>query len=283
MLNFEIIFFLIAICVSNFVYGDGCRVNFANSSKDSDNILKRLNPLRGERFVVWKIANSQRISYKFDIGICTSASHINDSTFDVGALQTVDKPHEESVELGKFTNTSLSCGTNWIMIKYLEGDKYQNVCNSVKRSVTIMITCNQYILKGRMHLLEAYMPNVSDSCYYMFQFESKVACDGYEEHRSISSGSIFCILFFSGIGIYLLFGFLYQRCIVGAKGYEQCPNFSFWQEFGELQADGCDFICRWGNRNSHCEYKGIDNDLRHNTSLIDDDDSSDQDESLLPV
>jgi hypothetical protein len=30
--------------------------------------------------------------------------------------------------------------------------------------------------------------------------------------------------------------FLYQRLVLGAKGKEQIPNYSFWQDFGNLQA-----------------------------------------------
>jgi hypothetical protein len=36
--------------------------------------------------------------------------------------------------------------------------------------------------------------------------------------------------------LYGLLGFLYQRLVLGAKGKEQIPNYSFWQDFGNLQA-----------------------------------------------
>ena len=36
--------------------------------------------------------------------------------------------------------------------------------------------------------------------------------------------------------VYLLLGFLYQRFVVGAKGLEQIPNYTFWTNFGSLQA-----------------------------------------------
>lgn len=44
---------------------------------------------------------------------------------------------------------------------------------------------------------------------------------------------------FSGlclVAVYLIGGFLYQRLIVGAKGMEQFPNYTFWVEFGNLTA-----------------------------------------------
>ena len=31
------------------------------------------------------------------------------------------------------------------------------------------------------------------------------------------------------IGAYFLFGFLYMRLVVNARGWEQIPNYSFWR------------------------------------------------------
>ncbi|CAI8013292.1 Cation-dependent mannose-6-phosphate receptor [Geodia barretti] len=39
-------------------------------------------------------------------------------------------------------------------------------------------------------------------------------------------------------------GCLYKRFVVGAKGWEQIPCISFYREFGNLMADGCDYVCR---------------------------------------
>ena len=41
------------------------------------------------------------------------------------------------------------------------------------------------------------------------------------------------------LGIWLIAmigGFLYLRFVVGAKGYEQIPFYSYYQEFGNLEA-----------------------------------------------
>ena len=38
------------------------------------------------------------------------------------------------------------------------------------------------------------------------------------------------------VAVYLIGGAIYQRLVVGAKGMEQIPNYSFWQDFGNLQA-----------------------------------------------
>lgn len=44
-----------------------------------------------------------------------------------------------------------------------------------------------------------------------------------------------CRLLVTG-SVYLTLGFLYQRYIVGAQGLEQIPNYTFWSNFGSLQA-----------------------------------------------
>lgn len=68
--------------------------------------------------------------------------------------------------------------------------------------------------------------------------------------------------FFTAAGGYLLLGFLYKRIVVGAKGLEQIPNYSFWKDCGNLQADGCNYICRChacgDPSDDHRSYRDID-------------------------
>ena len=42
----------------------------------------------------------------------------------------------------------------------------------------------------------------------------------------------------------MLGGCLYKRFLLGAKGWEQVPCLSLYRDFGNLSADGCDFVCR---------------------------------------
>lgn len=46
----------------------------------------------------------------------------------------------------------------------------------------------------------------------------------------------FCYSFFTGLAAYLIIGAAYQRFVAGAKGIDQIPHLSFWQDFGNLQA-----------------------------------------------
>ena len=42
-------------------------------------------------------------------------------------------------------------------------------------------------------------------------------------------GSVIVILFALAVSCYLVFGCLYRRIVVGAKGMDQVPNLEFWQ------------------------------------------------------
>jgi len=43
--------------------------------------------------------------------------------------------------------------------------------------------------------------------------------------------SLFCL-----VAVYLIGGVLYMRLVQKAKGLNQIPNYSFWKDFGALQA-----------------------------------------------
>ncbi|GFS30430.1 cation-dependent mannose-6-phosphate receptor, partial [Trichonephila inaurata madagascariensis] len=119
---------------------------------------------------------------------------------------------------------------------------------------------------GKFEILEErrLSKNMSN-CYYLFELGSNVSCTVKKEEilpQKLSSGSVFCILFFTVVSVYLICGFLYKRIVIGAKGMEQIPNYTFWRDFGNLQADGCDYICRCGPRQESQAYRGIDDHLK---------------------
>ncbi len=112
--------------------------------------------------------------------------------------------------------------------------------------------------------------NKSENCYYLFELSIAAVCDAAPA-RGLSTGSVFCVVYVSQtrlvacrarksllprvlhssvlqltvpfrsrfvclVGVYLILGFIYQRLVVGAKGWEQVPNYAFWKDFGNLQA-----------------------------------------------
>lgn len=77
------------------------------------------------------------------------------------------------------------------------------------------------------------------------------------------------------LSLYLILGCAYMRFVLHAKGKEQCPNYSFWQDFGNLQADGCDLVCRSKTSSGSRSYKGIGDDQLEG--------EEDKDDHLLPM
>jgi len=77
-------------------------------------------------------------------------------------------------------------------------------------------------------------------CFFLFELQTSALC----VQTGLSTGSVLCIIFLTSFGIYFLIGVAYKRMIVGAKGIEQIPHQKFWKELGNLQADGCNFVCR---------------------------------------
>ncbi|KAJ8354988.1 hypothetical protein SKAU_G00225550 [Synaphobranchus kaupii] len=98
-----------------------------------------------------------------------------------------------------------------------------------------------------------------NNCFYLFELDSSAVCPAIPAIPShLSVGSVLLIVGFSFLAVYLIGGFLYQRLVVGAKGVEQFPNYTFWQEIGNLTADGCDFVCRSrGSREEPPTYRGV--------------------------
>ncbi|XP_066474506.1 cation-dependent mannose-6-phosphate receptor isoform X2 [Tiliqua scincoides] len=111
-------------------------------------------------------------------------------------------------------------------------------------------------------------------CSYTFELDSKLACPPEDSHLSV--GSVFLITFASVVAVYIIGGFLYQRLVVGAKGMEQFPHFIFWQDLGNLVADGCDFVCRSKPRNVPAAYRGVGDDQLG-------EESEERDDHLLPM
>lgn len=64
--------------------------------------------------------------------------------------------------------------------------------------------------------------------------------------RGMSLGSFLLLLFLVLVLTYLLVGYLYRRCVVGARGIELMPHLSFWREFPYLVQDGFLFIIKCG-------------------------------------
>ncbi|XP_065742867.1 cation-dependent mannose-6-phosphate receptor isoform X3 [Phocoena phocoena] len=158
------------------------------------------------------------------------------------------------------------------MLIYKGGDEYDSHCGKEQRRAVVMISCNRHTLDNFNPVFEE-RGKVQD-CFYLFEIDSSLACSPEISHLSV--GSILLVTFASLIAVYIIGGFLYQRLVVGAKGMEQFPHLAFWQDLGNLVADGCDFVCRSKPRNVPAAYRGVGDDQLG-------EESEERDDHLLPM
>lgn len=240
-----------------------CTIRQHNST-DADHagekkLLELLKPLNGKKF------QAKDENYTYTFGFCTKAD--NKSADGVGLMQYANSGIQ-NFSLGRYDAVGIMGGHDWVFLTYYHGEKYHKHCNLTERTSHIMVVCNPDVFVSNLRVLEERRMGVTDDCFYLFEIGTNVICDvkskekAVEPPHSLSSGSVFCIIFFTCAGIYLLLGFLYQRIVVGGKGLEQIPNYSFWRSFGNLQADGCDYVCRSGPRQESHAYRGIDDRIR---------------------
>jgi cation-dependent mannose-6-phosphate receptor len=273
-------FISIASFVSAETFGDCSRCSFPEHKDERPKSLERLKPLCGHRFEVDDVEINA--TYRYNFGICTSAQidpkdRAAVTQIELNKLAQVG-PESKIKTLGSLDHTDIIAGTNWIYLQYTGGDEYSTHCNKKERRTVIMINCNENESVGKPRWLEENN-NRSSGCYYLFELEHLAACSIAVESSQLSAGSIICIVFGSIVCVYLLIGIAYKRIVMRSKGLQQIPNYEFWKDFGHLQADGCDLICRCGgNKSGQNPYHGIGD--RQIESANDD---ADVDDRILPM
>ncbi|XP_048789233.1 cation-dependent mannose-6-phosphate receptor [Tympanuchus pallidicinctus] len=232
-------------------------------------LLKKLEPLSQIRFnTTVEIGTTENYAYHFRV-----CREVNSSLHDFAGVVQMDRQSGKTTVIGRINETQVFNGSDWIMLIYKGGDSYGRHCSGEKRRAVIMISCKRGITASSFSIISEEREKEQD-CFYLFEMDSSVACPAEDSH--LSTGSILLITFSSVIAVYIIGGFLYQRLIVGAKGMEQFPHFAFWQDLGNLVADGCDFVCRSKPRNVPATYRGVGDDQLG-------DESEERDDHLLPM
>ncbi|XP_032374683.1 cation-dependent mannose-6-phosphate receptor [Etheostoma spectabile] len=239
----------LVLCGSGVYAADGtdsCKL--LSESVSERNVLKRLEPLAHKNFTA--VTKNGTESYTYVFQLCGDAGGVPGA----GIVQLDSmKMEEKPTVIGMYDATQVIGGSNWVMLIYANGDKYDAHCSKEKRKAIVMISCDRKTDMGNMKVVLEDRDRLQN-CFYLFEFESSAVCSAIESH--ISTGSIILIIGFCLLAVYLIGGFLYQRLIVGAKGMEQFPNHAFWLEIGNLTADGCDFVCRSGKQEEAPAYRG---------------------------
>lgn len=211
-------------------------------------VLSRLEPLAHKNFTAESKEGTESYTYVFQL--CGDAGGIPGA----GVIQyDSQKQDTKPTVIGLYNTTEAIGGSDWVMLIYANGDRYDGHCSKEFRRAMIMISCDKKADVGQMKVVREDRQRLQD-CFYLFELDSSAMCEAVQSH--ISTGSILLIIGFCLLAVYLIGGFLYQRLIVGAKGMEQFPNYAFWVEVGNLTADGCDFVCRSRNREGAPAYRG---------------------------
>ncbi|XP_077064886.1 cation-dependent mannose-6-phosphate receptor [Siphateles boraxobius] len=223
---------------------DNCKL--ISPSDSEKNALSLLEPLTNQTFTV---KGQQQEIYTYIFQVCGDAGGLKDA----GLVQKEEK-NGKLVSVGNYTNTRAIKGSDWILLIYEGGENYDTHCSKEPRKAMIMISCSKSAKNDFSVVLEDNQKK--GGCYYLFELDTIVLCPA--NSSKLSGGSIFLIVVFSCLAVYVTGGFLYQRLVVGAKGVEQFPNYAFWSQIGNLSADGCDFVCRSrGNRDEPPTYRGV--------------------------
>ncbi|KAG9470599.1 cation-dependent mannose-6-phosphate receptor [Eleutherodactylus coqui] len=248
--------FCVCLAAVSFVAADvvdDCKINSERVSASEQAVLNRLAPLKHKRFETTFKNGTE--SYTYTFAVCGTVLNGTKSTNE-GLVQNKTQNGEITV-IGRINDTRVINGTDWILLIYKSGEKYDKHCVKEPRKAMVMISCNKKSLAEGFTIVSEERDRM-DECFYLFEMDSSVACPPDESHLSV--GSILLIVFAVLIGLYIIGGFLYQRFVVGAKGMEQFPNITFWKELGNLVADGCDFVCRSQPRSSETAYRGVGDD-----------------------
>lgn len=216
-------------------------------SQNARKVLSKLEPLTNRTFSVPVKSDTDSYTYLFQV--CGNAGKIPD-----GGLVQRNASGKE-VLVGKYTAMEVFGGSDWVMLIYKNGMPYSNHCGKEDRKAIIMISCERGVSAGELEVVVEERDKLNN-CFYLFELDSSAVCPAIPSHLSV--GSVLLIVGFSLLAVYLIGGFLYQRLVVGAKGVEQFPNYTFWREIGNLTADGCDFVCRSrGSREEPPTYRGV--------------------------
>ncbi|KAJ1524821.1 hypothetical protein ONE63_009691 [Megalurothrips usitatus] len=205
-----------------------CDSKFKSADTDQARILRGLASVR-----FTAESHNDGIKTEYTVGVCGNASKADPLA---GVLQN------GTTVLGRVNSTHIVKGGDWMMIIFGNGDPYpENYNCSGPRYAFVMIHCNHNISAENTMLFIKEARKEKDACFFMFEVHSHLVCIQPEK---IGGGMIFTVLFLFVVLTYIIGGIFYRRLVLGAKGLEQIPNFTFWKSVGRRLVEPCKKICR---------------------------------------
>lgn len=173
-------------------------------------------------------------STRYSVCVCCNVT-ARDANVSVEAVSVAGG--KQPTVFGRRNCSHLAGTDSWLLLQYHGGDNYtgsEGCAHGIpgNRSTALVVLCDA---QESLSVVQA------DNCSATLELRTPLTCV-----PGLSHGSVFCILFAAIAGTYLLVGVGYRRLVCGAKGIDQLPNKDFWLNLGDLQADGCNLVCRRG-------------------------------------
>ncbi|MGH0134167.1 UNVERIFIED_CONTAM: hypothetical protein FKN15_016618, partial [Acipenser sinensis] len=124
-------------------------------------------------------------SFKYYFSVCGNAAN----TSNAGLVQ-IDKSGIKTIT-GRYTETQIFGGSDWVILVYKNGSKYDNHCNNETRKSMVMISCNRNTIGDGFAVIDEVLTKPTD-CFYLFELDSSTVCPMITS--KLNAGSILLIV-----------------------------------------------------------------------------------------
>ncbi|GLD74645.1 cation-dependent mannose-6-phosphate receptor [Lates japonicus] len=174
---------------------DNCKLHL--HSEKQQTALKRLAPLINKNFTVETTSDGESYTYVFQL--CGDAGGVPGA----GVIQINTKAEgKKTTVIGSYNATEAIGGSDWVMLMYKNGDKYEGHCSKENRRATIMISCDRNVEMGNLEVILEEREK-DHECFYLFELDSSAVCPAVSPSSALapyysSLGSVF-LLFTSSV------------------------------------------------------------------------------------
>ncbi|XP_035991009.1 cation-dependent mannose-6-phosphate receptor isoform X2 [Fundulus heteroclitus] len=130
----------LVLCRSGVFAGDGTKACvLAHETASERKVLDRLEPLAFKNLTVE--SKNEKDSYTYVFQLCGDAGGVPGAGVIQKNMKTPEKPIVTNI--GSYKATKAIGGSDWVMLIYEQGDKYDSHCQKEARKAIIMISCSK--------------------------------------------------------------------------------------------------------------------------------------------
>lgn len=198
-------------------------------------------------------------SLDFDVSFCQPSTLLSRCTSENGAIctQSSGALHFFAGVMGAYNMSTgqplwslidaknPEAGVHWV---FNNGYMYYSNQTIDYMSVQLQLKCDRTADPAL-----AKLTLVQDSPFhdYTFSLTSWASCPSYPPptpfipgtiNNGLSGGSVFLIVFFCLLFVYIVGGCIYKTTVMSTTGIESCPQIEFWRELPGYVADGWKYV-----------------------------------------